>query len=230
MQNYYSKKLSGERLKRVYDIASPRVKQYLDAEIDFTLSHIKSTNFVLELGCGYGRVVFPLAEVAARVVGIDVAEESIELARKMTGKRQNCEFFQMNALDLRFPDDFFDVVICVQNGICAFRVNQTELLREAYRVTKMGGIILFSSYSDKFWKERLAWFEVQAKEGLIGEIDYTASKNGVIVCKDGFRAGRFTPEDFLSLCSELNITAEIIEVDQSSIFCKITKTNPESHI
>jgi len=33
-KTYYAKKLNAERLRRVYEIAGPRVCQYLQAEID----------------------------------------------------------------------------------------------------------------------------------------------------------------------------------------------------
>jgi hypothetical protein len=34
MSGYYEDKLSAERLRRVYEAATPAVKQYLDAEVD----------------------------------------------------------------------------------------------------------------------------------------------------------------------------------------------------
>ena len=37
MPGYYSEKLSAERLQKVYRVATPRVKQYLAAEIDYVL-------------------------------------------------------------------------------------------------------------------------------------------------------------------------------------------------
>jgi 2-polyprenyl-6-hydroxyphenyl methylase/3-demethylubiquinone-9 3-methyltransferase len=129
----------------------------------------------------------------------------------------------MDALDLLFPDCSFDAVVCLQNGICAFGVDQVSLLQEALRVTRKGGMVLFSTYSDRFWSERLAWFEAQAAEGLIGAIDRVASGDGVIVCVDGFRAGRLTPNDFRSLCSLVGVEPEIAEVDGSSVFCEIVK-------
>jgi len=62
MTDYYAEKLSAERLRRCYEIASPRVKQYLEAEIDFVCDHLKGSEVVIELGCGYGRVALRLAE------------------------------------------------------------------------------------------------------------------------------------------------------------------------
>jgi hypothetical protein len=52
MNNYYSEKLAAEHLKKCYDIAPPRVQQYLEAEIQYVLSHIKTHDLVIELGCG----------------------------------------------------------------------------------------------------------------------------------------------------------------------------------
>jgi hypothetical protein len=97
------------------------------------------------------------------------------------------------------------------------------LMNEALRVTRPGGRVLFSSYADTFWEHRLAWFEAQAAEGLLGTVDRAASKDGVIVCTDGFRAGRMTPEGFLELCERLGIEGEVTEVDGSSVSCEVRK-------
>jgi SAM-dependent methyltransferase len=62
MRGYYTGRLTGERLRRVYEIAPARVKQYLEAEICHVLARMPRGGSVLELGCGYGRVAFRLAE------------------------------------------------------------------------------------------------------------------------------------------------------------------------
>lgn len=222
MTGYYAEKLSGHRLERCYELAPPRVRQYLEAEIRHVLGRLAPTDAVLELGCGYGRAAFRLAEVARRVVGIDTAEESLKLARAPGGTDSRCEFLKMDALKLSFAAGAFDAVICVQNGICAFRVDPEKLLREALRVTRAGGRALFSSYAAAFWPHRLEWFERQAAEGLVGEIDYARTVPGEIVCKDGFRSGTFGAEAFAALCGRLHAPFELAEVDGSSLFCEIT--------
>ena len=221
MGGYYVEKLAGERLRRCYEIASPRVRQYLEAEIHFVLQHLDSTNSVLELGCGYGRVAFQLAEAAKLVVGIDTAAGSLELARQLSGPDSRCEFLVMDALDLTFDDAEFDKVVCIQNGICAFGVDQELLLRQALRVVKPGGRLFFSTYSERFWDDRLQWFEAQAAEGLLGEIDYAKTGNGEIVCRDGFRSGYMSPEELRSFGAKSGLDPRISEVDGSSVFCEI---------
>ena len=219
---YYSRGLSGVRLRRCYEVAPPRVRQYLDAEIAFLLSRIAPGDEVLELGCGYGRVARELARVARRVVGIDTSAMSVDLAREMTDPALSCEYVEMDAADLRFADGSFDVVACVQNGISAFGVEPARLLREAIRVTRREGRALFSSYSPRFWGPRLEWFERQAACGLVGEIDRARTGNGVIVCADGFRATTFGPGEFEALAKALGVEATVTEVDGSSVFCEIS--------
>ena len=155
MEEYYVEKLSGARLRRCYEIASPRVKQYLEAEIQFVIQHLGRTDSVLELGCGYGRVTFRLAGVSNRVVGIDTAAESLRLASQLSGSGPECEFLEMDAMELTFDDAEFDKVVCIQNGICAFGGERDLLVRQALRVTRPGGRIYFSSYSEGFWADRL---------------------------------------------------------------------------
>ena len=223
--NYYLNQLSAERLQQCYDIAPPRVKQYLDAEIQHVMNKISPSDVVLELGCGYGRVLEKLALRAKRVVGIDTSRSNLMFAKKRLGRIANCYLFQMNAVALGFLDRSFDVVICIQNGISAFKVNPQNLIRESVRVARAGGNVLFSSYSEKFWKDRLKWFQLQADAGLIGEIDWSATREGVIVCRDGFRATTFGPAEFLSLTSQFYAELKIEEVDDSSLFFEIRVRN-----
>jgi SAM-dependent methyltransferase len=223
LSDYYSRHLAGERLRLVYEIAPPRVRQYLDAEVAFVRARVKPTDVVLELGCGYGRVLGRLLGLARHVVGIDTSRESLELARRLIGPRADCELHEMDALHLGLPDERFDLVFCVQNGIAAFGVDELALMEEAVRVTRSGGRALFSSYSERFWSRRLEWFRLQANRGLVGEIDDDQSRDGVIVCRDGFRAGAVTPERFRALARELGVTPVITEVDGSSIFCELTR-------
>lgn len=215
---YYSKNLSALRLKRCYEIAPPRIQQYLEAEMQFVLDNIKPTDTVLELGCGYGRALARLAIKAKSIYGIDTSDDSLWYAQEFLVNFSNVELLKMNADSLDFKNKMFNVVIAIQNGISAFKVDPDKLIQESIRVTKNGGIILMSSYSEKIWETRLDWFIKQSEDGLLGEIDLEKTGNGSIVCKDGFIATTYTPEDFLRLSSELNLKSTIKEVDQSSIF------------
>jgi ubiquinone/menaquinone biosynthesis C-methylase UbiE len=171
MPGYYSERLSGERLRACYDLAPPRTKAYLGAEIEFVLQKTSSSMAVLELGCGYGRVLRRLLPRVRTLVGIDTSLPSLRMAVDFVGHEKPVHLAAMDATRMGFRDHTFDLTICIQNGISAFGVDQQQLFAEAARVTRSGGVVLFSSYSERFWEERLKWFEIQAEHGLIGEID-----------------------------------------------------------
>ncbi|UCD06316.1 MAG: class I SAM-dependent methyltransferase [candidate division WOR-3 bacterium] len=218
MIGYYADKLYGDRLKRCYDMAPPRIQQYLVGEMDYVARYLVPGESVLELGCGYGRVMKYLSERAGAVYGIDISAANIESARLFLRRECNCHLAVMDAIRLAFADHSFDHVVCIQNGISAFHVAQKELIRESVRVAKGNGKVYFSSYSPKIWQHRLEWFELQAREGLIGEIDRDRTRDGVIACRDGFVATTITPEQFRGIVMGVPVTFRIEEVDESSLF------------
>ena len=219
---YYSERLSAERLRKCYEIAPPRVRRYLDCEIRHVAARLGESDIVLDLGCGYGRIMERLADSAGLIVGIDTSPSSLRLGREYLRRYMNCRLIRMDAGALAFCNDAFDVVLCLQNGLSAFKVDRSSLVRESLRVTRPGGRIFLSSYSENFWQDRLEWFQMQSDHGLLGEIDQTATGDGVIVCKDGFVATTVSAEEFATLTSGLGTDIRIEEVDGSSIFCEIT--------
>jgi ubiquinone/menaquinone biosynthesis C-methylase UbiE len=221
MNDYYSEQLASNNLKRCYDIAPPRVKQYLQAEVKYVLEYLHPSDVVIELGCGYGRVLKELLTHSFMMLGIDTSLESLRLALEYMGNTAQYQLLQVDAARLPLENKSVDKVICIQNGISAFKIDPLHLIKESVRVTRRGGCCLFSSYSKAFWQHRLDWFKLQSDEGLIGEIDWTMTSDGVIVCKDGFKATTISPADFASACNQLRLNATICEVDESSIFCRI---------
>jgi 2-polyprenyl-6-hydroxyphenyl methylase/3-demethylubiquinone-9 3-methyltransferase len=220
MTGYYTRKLTAQRLRQVYEIASPRVCQYLKAESDFVLDRIRPGDRVLDLGCGYGRVMGRWAEKAGWVVGVDMAVDSLLMGVDILPDLASASFAAMDAGMLGFKADTFDLTACIQNGISAFKVDPAILLSEMIRVTRPGGRVLLSSYAADFWTERLSWFRSQARHGLIGKIDAAATGNGVIVCEDGFRATIAGPEDLTDLLARFQLNGRVVEVDGSSVFCE----------
>ena len=211
MSGYYSEKLSAERLELCYKLAPPRVVQYLDAEISFVAQRIKKENYVLEMGCGYGRVLKSLCSSSRHLYGIDNALSTLIYTRSFLSS-DICCLSVMDAYDQGFKPGTFDLVFCIQNGISAFGREPELLINEAVRITKKGGMVLLSSYSDKFWDNRLEWFEIQSENRLIGEIDYYLTGNGTIVCKDGFRATTFNVDKFRALTDYINGRVEFYEI------------------
>ena len=86
-----------------------------------------------------------------------------------------------------------------------------------------GGTAYFSTYSANFWDHRIDWFQEQADKGLLGELDMEKTRDGVIICKDGFKATTQTPEDYEAIGRASGFPYEVVEVDQSSLFLVIRK-------
>jgi SAM-dependent methyltransferase len=221
-KDYYDERLAAENLRRCYEIAPARVKRYLRAEVEHVLGHIRPGDRVLDLGCGYGRTLPDFAARARLVIGVDRSLASLAAARAGAGRPGNCMLACMDAADLGLKANLFDVVVCIQNGISAFHVDRRALMAESLRVARPGATLLFSTYSARFWESRLEWFRLQSAEGLLGEIDWDQTRDGVIVCKDGFHAATVAPAEFARLAHDLGVKARLVEVDESSLFCEIT--------
>jgi SAM-dependent methyltransferase len=117
---------------------------------------------ILDLGCGSGRDVYALAQLAGetgRVVGVDMTEEQLAVAeahrehhRLAFGfARDNVEFRlgYIERLDaLGFEDARFDVV--VSNCVVNLSPDKEAVLRQVYRLLKSGGELYFSDiYADR---------------------------------------------------------------------------------
>ncbi len=216
MENYYKEKMSAQKLYQVYDTKIQRISQYLQAEIDFVKKNLSKTQNVLELGAGYGRIVKELAPYCNSIIGIDISEENVELGREYIKEHPNADMVVMDVHNIQLSAPV-DVVLCLQNGLSAMRLDSV-MIHRILDILKSGGVAYFSSYSANFWDYRLEWFEEQAANGLLGEIDYEQTKNGVIICKDGFKAFTHSLEDLKKIGEESEYLYEVKEVDNSSIF------------
>ena len=102
---------------------------------------------VLELGCGAGDVALLFAEKGYQVHGIDIAPSAIEWAREKSLKaniRAEFEIGDVTKLG-RGEDGYFDIVIDGHCLHCIIGDDRAEMLKEAYRVLRPGGVFYVSS-------------------------------------------------------------------------------------
>lgn len=220
----YRTDLAAERLRRVYEVAPPRVLRYLAAEIAHVRAVLCPAHRVLDLGAGYGRAALALAGAARSIVAVDHAGASLALGRALAAAAplgSRVRFAAMDCGRLAFPAATFDVVICVQNGLSAFGLEPEALLREAARVARRGACLLFSTYAERFFPERLEWFEAQAAAGLLAPIDRARTGGGVIACADGFRSRSFTARELEKFAAAAGLEGRTCEVDGSSLFLEV---------
>ncbi|MDD2349944.1 MAG: class I SAM-dependent methyltransferase [Synergistaceae bacterium] len=221
--NYYTNSLNAQRLWQVYDTAIPRISEYLQRETAFVRDRLKKTDAVLEIAAGYGRIMKELAPFVGSITGIEISGGNVHFGEEYLKNIANTELLVMDAHNIDY-DSCFDAVLCLQNGLSAIRADVPEAFAaKVIRALKIGGKAYFSTYHPNFWEQRIEWFQEQASKGLIGELDMEKTKNGVIICKDGFRATTHSITDLEKIGRSTNCDWQIFEVDDSSIFLVVEK-------
>jgi len=96
---------------------------------------------ILDVGCGIGGSTRRLAHATGcRVTGIDLSDEYIDTAQRLTEllhMQERVTFHAASALDLPFDDDFFDGIWSLQMNMNV--EDKLGWLEETYRVLKPGG-------------------------------------------------------------------------------------------
>ena len=106
------------------------------------LRHNCQNKKVLDYGCGMGSYSIFLAKHGGEVVGIDISDVSIEIAKERAireGVAKQTSFLVMNCEALEFDDDSFDIVF--NSGTLSY-LDLPKALWEIARVLKPDGIFL----------------------------------------------------------------------------------------
>jgi ubiquinone/menaquinone biosynthesis C-methylase UbiE len=108
------------------------------------LAQLKRGQKVLDIATGSGLAAFLSASLVGpegEVIGTDLSDAMIQLARKRACAESldNVKFLQMDAENLEFPSESFDVVLCAL-GLMLFP-DPDKALSEMYRVLRRSGTI-----------------------------------------------------------------------------------------
>jgi len=97
---------------------------------------------VLDYGCGNGVHTVFLAKSGAKVIGIDLSEKSLEIAKKMAkkeGVEKEVEFLKMDCEKMNFPDNFFDLIF---DGGTFSSLDLKKIFPGLVRVLKPEGVLI----------------------------------------------------------------------------------------
>ena len=146
-----------EKTKKDYNLIAEEfsaTRREIWEELKFLFEDLKEGEKVLDLGCGNGRWYKVFKEKKVNYFGIDNSEELIEIAKE---NFPDAKFLVGDALNLPFPDNFFDKVysIALLHHIPSedFRI---KVLEEAKRVLKSGGILILTCWKIHQWREIFA--------------------------------------------------------------------------
>ncbi len=98
----------------------------------------KSSEKVLDIGCGFGQWSIALGKLNKEVFGCDVASDRIIVASEIAKSfsMDNVHYSYGSLEEVNFPDNYFDTVFCYGS---LFIANPEKALKEFNRVLKSGG-------------------------------------------------------------------------------------------
>lgn len=158
----------------------------------------------LDLGCGTGVLTFKIAKLVKKIIGLDISDKMIQVARnKNIDSRSNIIFKKADISEkLEFPDNKFNFVISVAT-LCHIN-SLARIYREVHRVLKPGGVFIFDEIISKLNKPFRPKYNDYLKE---------FTQNGTIIWS------RHTLEDHLIVIKRLGFKLE-----------KVIKTNIDEEI
>ncbi len=149
---------------------------------------LKKHDLILDVGCGFGRDSKFFYENGLKVIGIDLSEGLLKIAKKSYPK---INFIKADIRNLPFKDGSFDGVWCSAVLLHLEKLQDVKkALKEMYRVLKKDGVI-FISVKKQLGKEKTSF-----------------TKDSLIDAKRFFRW--FTPKEISDLVSQAGF--KIIEM------------------
>lgn len=107
---------------------------------------LKPGQRVLDVACGTGNTAIPAARSGTDVIGVDIATNLLEQARRRAGAENlSVKFQEGDAEDLPFGDGEFDVVITMFGAMFAPRPERAAA--ELLRVCKPGGVVAMANWT-----------------------------------------------------------------------------------
>lgn len=179
---------------------------------------IKAGQRVLDIGCGTGALTLRAAQKGAKVKGIDVNAQMLEIARQRADAAnltQNIEFCEMGVAELGSEaPGRYDVVM---SGLCFSELTEDELvytLKAVKRLLKPGGLLLIAdevSPGNPF------------KKILSGLIRFPLVIATFLITQTTTHAVRHLPERI----EDAGLTIESVKLNKLENFIELAAKNPE---
>lgn len=152
------------RNAETYDSRYSEFYIFLSAE---TLNRILKPfedGLILDVATGTGRSLLPLLKKGYKVIGIDLTEAMLAIAKDKARETLDMDvnLIQGDALCLPFRDNSFDALVCTRFiHIMPYKA-QKLLISEMGRIVKPGGMLICEFYSP-FWGGFLWWTPIGRK-------------------------------------------------------------------
>ena len=175
---------------------------------------------ILDICCVSGASAIPASvfvDPTGQVIGVDVAEYLLQLAREKSQERglNNIEFRCADFENLGFPDESFDAVVCVF-GIF-FVSDMIKAIQELWQMVRPGGKLAITSWGNKvfepanqeFWriikserpdlyKTSMPWDQINEPASLQNLLETAGVKNVKVFTEIGTHE-LASPEDWWTI-------------------------------
>jgi len=115
--------------------------------------YLQKPGWVVDLGCGTGRAVVPLARRGFRCLAVDLSPHMLRIVgQKATAEGLNIMRLRANLVELdSLRDQIADYCLCLFStiGMIQGRENRARALRHAWRILKPGGLLIIHVHN--FW-------------------------------------------------------------------------------
>lgn len=139
-----------------------------DCQLLTKFSQLTPEGRICDLGCGPGHLARFLSELGLDVLGVDVSQAMIQVARRLN---PGLVFEQGDMLRLQFPDASFAGIAAFYSLIHIERLRLRQVLEELFRVLAPGGRLLSSFHVGEG--------EVHPEEFLGQNVSFHASFFGI---------------------------------------------------
>jgi len=197
-------------------VDSPKeIQDFLIGEIEF-IKNLSKTGKILEVGCGYGRLLKILSEKAEEVIGVDFSKQLLEKAKENLEGFSNVKLQEMDAQNLLFANNSFNYVVCLDNTFGNMPGIEDKVISEMKRVVKKGGKVIISVFSDLAKGVQL---ENYSRIGLLGIKD----TGNAVVTDNGFYSRRFSKKELEDLFESAGLKPTISSVCPVNYLALATK-------
>ena len=182
-------------------------------ELEKFIPLIKNDQYILDWGCGNGRLLRILRNKLVHYYGVDQSEKLLQIAKKEYAqqiKKGSVKFFSNAKKEVKFRPQFFDLVFMVASfHHLPDTASRLKLLQEVYSQMKNGARLIITVWNlesnwaqDKLKKDKSDW-------EIFGDNDYIVpwkNQDGELIVKRYYHY--FTKKELKGLLVKAGFTIE----------------------
>ncbi len=180
------------------------LQQFFELDLKYIHTNLEANKEVLEVGCGFGRLLPELSKLSRNVTGIDFSDLQLSQAQEIVANLKNVQLLKMRAESMAFRSESFALSLCMNCTLGNMPNIEKTVVEEMVRVTKSGGKVIIRIFADTE-AVRLAQYENYNRLGLTNIRD----NGSAITTDEGFYSRRFNKTELQELFKKTGLTPTI---------------------